>query len=114
MRRLSIYFLAFLTFWMSTWLVTDIHDWSIADADQPHPVFSVHQTQQISDQQIAIHDHEPDCGVCSYDHGGHMGQTLAVAFFDAVYIPAQNLTNPLHPDFWFSISTSPRLRPPIA
>ena len=114
MQRLSIYFLAFLTFWMSTWLVTDIHDWSIADADQPHPVFSVQQTQPVSDLQIAIHDHEPHCGVCSYDHGGHMGQTLTVASFGAAFIAAQNFINPLHPDFWFSRNTTPNLRPPIA
>jgi len=28
MQRLSIYFLAFLTFWMSIWMVTDINDFS--------------------------------------------------------------------------------------
>lgn len=44
MKRVSIYFLAFLTFWMSTWMVTDIHDWSLVDANQLHPVFSVQQS----------------------------------------------------------------------
>jgi hypothetical protein len=52
MKRLSIYFLAFLTFWMSTWMVTDIHDWSIADVEQPHPVFSMQHGQFSSDNHI--------------------------------------------------------------
>ncbi len=99
---------------MSTWLVTDIHDWSVVDADQPHPVFSVQQTPSVSDLQITVHDDKTHCSVCSYDHGGHTGQTLAVAFFSAAFIPAQNLTHSLHPDFWFSRHTSPQLRPPIA
>ena len=115
MKRVSIYFLAFLTFWMSTWMVTDIHDWSIANADQPHPVFSAQQTQSVSDSQIATQDHHQHCGVCSYDHGGHMGQTLTTLSFVAESIPAQNAINsPLHSDFWYSRNTTPRLRPPIA
>ncbi len=114
MKRLSIYFLAFLTFWMSTWMVTDIHDWSIADADQPHPVLSVQQTQSDSDSHAAAQDHNPHCGVCSYDHGGHIGQTLASFYFVADSIPAQNSINsPLHSDFWYSRNTTPKLRPPI-
>ena len=112
MKRVSIYFLAFLTFWMSTWLVTDIHD--VSEADQSHPMFSVQQTQPESDVDVAIHDHELHCGVCSYDHGGHMGQTLVVVPSSAAFIPAQKLANPQHPDLWFSRNTSPKLRPPIA
>jgi hypothetical protein len=115
MKRLSIYFLALLTFWMSTWMVTDIHNWSITDADQPHPVFSVQQTQFVSDSHTATQDHNPHCGVCSYDHGGHMGQTLASLAFVAESIPAQNAINfPFHSDFWYSRNTTPKLRPPIA
>jgi len=115
MKRVSIYFLAFLTFWMSTWMVTDIHDWSLADADQSYPVFSVQQSHSDSDIQTATQDHNPHCGVCSYDHGGHMGQTLASNAFVAEKIPAQNTINsPLQSDFWYSRTTLPKLRPPIA
>ncbi|MCK4843311.1 MAG: hypothetical protein KAT04_15740 [Methylococcales bacterium] len=112
---MSIYFLAFLTFWMSTWMVTDIHDWSLADADQLHPVFSEQQTLQVSYSHTTTQDHNPHCGVCSYDHGGHMGQALASNAFVAKSILAQNIINsPLQSDFWYSRNTLPKLRPPIA
>ncbi len=114
MKRLSIYFLAFLTFWMSTWMVTDIHDWSIADASQPHPVFSVQQTQSVSDLNAATQDHDLDCGICSYDHGGHMGQTLiAIAFVEKEIPPKNLIDSPRIHDFWYSRNTAPKLRPPI-
>lgn len=93
MKKTSIYFLAFLTFWMSSWMVTDIHDWSIADANQPHPVFSVQQFHSGSDIQTVAEDHNSHCGVCSYDHGGHMGQTLASNVFVTKNILAQNTIN---------------------
>jgi len=115
MKRVSIYFLAFLTFWVSTWMVTDIHDWSIASADQAHPVFSVQQTQYVSDDHTTTQDHEPHCGVCIYDHGGHMGQTLASSDFVAKsFVVQQTINSPLPVDFWYSRNTSPKLRPPIA
>jgi len=115
MKRVSIYFLAFLTFWMSTWMVTDIHDWSVADADQAHPVFSMQQSHFDSAIQTVAEDHNSHCGVCSYDHGGHMGQTLASNAFVVKNIPVQNTINsPLPPDFWYSRDTLPKLRPPIA
>jgi hypothetical protein len=115
MKRVSIYFLAFLTFWMSTWMVTDIHDWSLADADQAHPVFSAQQSHSVSDIQTVTQDHIPHCGVCSYDHGGHMGQTLASSAFVAKSLVVQKTINsPLPADFWYSRNTLPKLRPPIA
>ena len=115
MKRVSIYFLAFLTFWMSTWMVTDIHDWSLADADQPHPVFSVQQSHSDSGIQTATQDHNPHCGVCSYDHGGHMGQTLAALSYVAKSFPAQNIHKfPLQSEFWYSRRIAPKIRPPIA
>jgi len=96
-------------------MVTDIHGWSVADeADQPHPVFSVQPILADSAQQSATQDHEPHCGVCSYDHGGHMGQTLAAVFYVAAYIPVQHAIEPPHATFWHSRNTSPGLRPPIA
>lgn len=110
---MSIYFLAFLTFWMSTWMVTDIHDWSVADAGQPHPLFSVQNHQPVLDLH-ADTDTQPHCGVCSYDHGGHMGQTIAAVSFVVASIPAQSLTNSLNPDSCHTRSTPPKLRPPIA
>ncbi len=114
MKRLNIFLLAFLTFWMSTWMVTDIHEWSVADdSNQPHPVFSVQQIQAVSDLQTTIDDHKSDCGVCSYDHGGHMGQTLAAIFFVEAFIPAQREPIPLHSKFWSSRYTPPKIRPPI-
>ncbi|GAW86410.1 conserved hypothetical protein [Bathymodiolus platifrons methanotrophic gill symbiont] len=114
MKRVSIYFLAFLTFWVSTWMVTDIHDWSIASADQAHPV-SAQQTQHVSDDHTTTQDHKPHCGVCIYDHGGHMGQTLASSDFVAKSLVVQKAINsPLPADFWYSRNTLPKLRPPIA
>lgn len=95
-------------------MVTDIHDWSRMDSYQPHPIFSAQQTLQDSTQPSSDQDHQPHCRVCSYDHGGHMGQTLVAAAFVAASIPAQNVINSFHPDFWHSRSTPPKLRPPIA
>jgi len=82
MKRLSICYLAFLTVWMSTWLVTDIHDLSIDD--------QTHISQSLDlDNHLAVidHNHNSHCGVCSYDHGGHIGQTLATLPFVAEKIP---------------------------
>jgi len=118
MKRLSIYFLAFLTFWMSTWMVTDIHDLSIDNAAQLQRVHSVQQSHIDSDQHIAAtdeHRHNSHCGVCSYDHGGHIGQTLTTSSYVAESFPAQSTINRVqHSDFWYSRNTSPMLRPPIA
>ncbi len=115
MKRVSIYFLAFLTFWMSTWMVTDIHDWSRVGTNQPHPIFSMQQSHPVSDIQTATQDLNPHCGVCSYDHGGHMGQTLATLPFAVKSIPAQNTHKfSLQSEFWYSRNISPKIRPPIA
>lgn len=114
MKRLSIYFLAFLTFWMSTWMVTDIHDLSMPDTEQSHHVFSEQQIHSVSDTRTATQDHNPHCGVCSYDHGGHMGQTLATFSYVTDSIPVKNtILPPLHSDFWYSRNIAPKLRPPI-
>lgn len=114
MKRVSIYFLTFLTFWMSSWRVTDIHDWSIANTNQPHPVFSVQQTQHDSDRHITTQDHPSHCGVCIYDHGGHMGQSLASSDFIAKSLVVKNTINSLLPiSSWYSRNTLPNLRPPI-
>jgi len=83
MKRLSICFLAFLTVWMSTWLVTDIHDLSIDD--QIHISQSTQQPDLDFDNHLAVidHNHNSHCGICSYDHGEHIGQTLATFPFVA-------------------------------
>ena len=113
MKRLSIFFLAFLTFWMSTWMVTDIHVFS--NADQSHAIHSAQQTQSGSEIKSADQDHSQHCGVCSYDHGGHIGQALATRSFIAESIPAQNTAKfTLNSDFWYSRNLMPELRPPIA
>jgi len=114
MKRMSIIFLAFLTFWISTWMVTDIHDWSIEE--QPHPLFSIQQDQVVADTHAVsqIQHLQAHCNICSYDHGGHMGQTLAAIFFVAPHVPVQSLFKLSHyPDFWYSRSTAPQFRPPI-
>ncbi len=96
-------------------MVTDIHDWSLADADQPHPVFSVQHSHPDSDIQTATTDDNPRCGVCSYDHGGHMGQALAALSYVTKSFPAQNSHQfPLQSEIWYSRKISPKLRPPIA
>jgi hypothetical protein len=83
--------------------------------NQPHPVFSVQQFHSGSDIQTVAEDHNSHCGVCSYDHGGHMGQTLASNVFVTKNILAQNTINsPLQADLWHSRNTLPKLRPPIA
>ena len=60
-------------------MVTDIHNIVADGGDQPHPVFSVHS----SDSGIAFQSGEgiapSECLVCSYDRGGHFGQTLLMA-----------------------------------
>ncbi len=95
-------------------MVTDIHNLLVTD-NQPHHATSVQQVQSIADSQTANQDHYSHCGVCSYDHGGHMGQTLATLSFVAVNISAQHTVNfPLGSDFWYSRSLPPKLRPPIA
>lgn len=116
MKTVSIYFLAFLVFWMSTWMVTDIHDWSSINTDELPSVFSEQYAHGISDNHHSTNDdnHDLHCGVCSYDHGGHIGQALATLPFVAESISPQNSINfPLHPAFWYSRNTSPKLRPPI-
>ncbi len=115
MKRPLIYFLAFVTFWMSTWMVTDIHDESIAEKNQLHPVFSVQSTQ--TDSQLPRTDSDPvndnHCSVCSYDHGGHIGQMLAAVSYQPVFNPVLNQPSSLPSDFWYSRPSSPTLRPPI-
>lgn len=116
MKRVSIYFLAFLILWMSTWMVTDIHDIAIADEGHAIQIFAIQHAHSDLEHQIssAEHEHDSHCGVCSYDHGGHIGQTLAASSYIAENIPVQNSLNyPFQLDLWFSRNTSPKIRPPI-
>ena len=113
MKKLGIYFLAFVTFWVSTWMVTDIHDWS-SMLKQPHPIFSI---QSSIHQDIALEGHSNDShcnGICSYDHhGGHIGKTLAAITYLATFIPTQHFIFPQHVNFWHSRIIPPKFRPPI-
>ena len=116
MNQLSIYFLAFLTFWTSTWMVVDIHDVPIVDKTQLHHIFVEQHTHTVPDTHLINehHSHDSHCGVCSYDHGGHIGQTLASIAFVAKTIPAQSSINiPLNTGFWYSRKTPPKVPPPI-
>jgi len=115
MKRLGIYFLAFVTFWVSTWMVTDIHDWSIA-SKQPHPIFVI---QSSIHQDIALESHsnanDSHCnGICSYDHGGHVGKTFPAILSLANFIPNQPSIFSRHASFWHSRTILPKFRPPIA
>ena len=114
MKQLSVYLLAFLTFWMSTWMVTDIHNLSNTDFKQSYSDSPLAKAHYVFDLKTVKHDHETHCGVCSYDHGGHMGQTLTTESHVVVFIPAQNAIISPHPYFSYSNTTIPKLRPPIA
>jgi len=112
MKRLGIYFLAFVTFWVSTWMVTDIHDWSMLE--QPHPIFSI---QSSIHQDIALESHSNDShcnGVCSYDHGGHVGKTFPAILSLANFIPSQHFIFSRDATNWHSRIIPPKFRPPIA
>jgi len=114
MNRLCIYFLAFLTFWVSTWMVTDIHDWSLVDTAQAsHSV--LHVSQSCSDIQTSAQSHNQHYGACSYDHGGHIGHTLAARTLTVTHIPEQETVHAIPLSrFWYSRKITPALRPPIA
>jgi hypothetical protein len=113
MKRLGIYFLVFITFWVSTWMVTDIHDWSMLEQPQPHPIFSI---QSPAHQDIALKSHSNDshCSICSYDHGGHVGKTFPAILSLASFIPNQHFIFSRHARFWHSRIIPPKFRPPIA
>ncbi|MDQ7089459.1 MAG: hypothetical protein Q9M50_02275 [Methylococcales bacterium] len=115
MKQLGFYFLAFSTFWVSTWMVTDIHDWSMLE--QPHPIFSiqssVHQESVLKNNTSDDSQHFSDCrSVCSYDHGGHLGQTLLTSSVLNSFIPIQkNIFSP-YASFWHFRVIPPKIRPP--
>jgi len=114
MKRLGIYFLAFATFWISTWMVTDIHDWSIMSKQQPHPIFSI-QSVSPQHQAMALENHinYPHCRICSYDHGGHIGKTLPVILSLTAFIPKQKFIFSPYATNWHFRIIPPKFRPPI-
>ena len=114
MKPLCIYFLAFLTLWMSTWLVTDVHEWSMLDDQHTHAQISTASVSLMTTVQNIDHDHEHHSGICSYDHGGHVGQVLATVIYSTAFIPTQNSTIPISSEFWHTQISPPKLRPPIA
>jgi len=98
---------------MSTWLVTDVHEWSMIDAQYTHAAISSQSTALVPTVQAEDHNHDHHEGVCSYDHGGHIGQVLATVVNATAFIPEQDSENPAYPDFWYTRILSPKLRPPI-
>ncbi|MCK4493695.1 MAG: hypothetical protein KAU26_06540 [Methylococcales bacterium] len=108
MKRLGLYFLAFSIFWVSTWIVTDIHD--VLRLEQPHPIFSIAASDHLEN-----HSHEAvHCeSACSYDHGGHLGQTLPVATVINTYTPTQQLIASTSARYWYFRIIPPKFRPPI-
>jgi hypothetical protein len=119
MKPLS-FFLAFFIFWMSTWMVTDIHNIPIQPAEKSLSIASIQQmtvshSEDHHTNLIEDHSHQSHCGVCSYDHGGHIGATIVTLSYLSKSAPTKNLiTLSPHYSGWTSKSSSPMLRPPIA
>ena len=109
MNRLCTCFLVFLTLWMSTWLVTDVHEWSMVDDQHTHIQASIASRPASSETE-----HEHHNGICSYDHGGHIGQAIATINDSTSYTPAQNSTLSLYSALWQTQIPRKKLRPPIA
>ena len=117
MKPLS-FFLAFFIFWMSTWMVTDIHNIVADHAELSSSLVSIQQiaASNIEDHHIfeVEHDHQSHCGVCSYDHGGHSGATIVSLADITKSIPTKNLiVLSLDSSFWASKNPPPTLPPPI-
>jgi len=114
MRSFIAYLLTFMILWVSTWMITDIHDLASTGPDQPHPLFSVSSDIHPANSFDQSDDTVPDCHVCSYDHGGHMGQVLPVAVqgITLKMDDASSVPSPL--SGWHSHTTTPDLKPPIA
>ncbi len=113
MRKTLSLVLIVMTYWMSTWMVTDIHD-VVRGGDQPHPIFSTHTAAAATALQPGEETAPPGCRVCSYDHGGHVGQTLPAMALVVPFDPRDTAAAPIHPCGRPSQTTSPDLRPPIA
>jgi hypothetical protein len=111
MRKCLSLLLIVITYWMSTWMVTDIHDVVAGGGEQPHPIFS-------ADSAIAFQSGEEtapsDCQVCSYDHGGHFGQSLPAALPVVAFDHVGTACRCFYPSGWLSHTIPPKLRPPIA
>jgi hypothetical protein len=114
MRAFIASLLTFMILWVSTWMVTDIHDLTSTGPDQSHPLFSSSSDLSAADLLDEADGAAPDCHVCSYDHGGHVGQTLPMTApgialrMDGAPPPVTDLSN------WRSRVTTPHLQPPIA
>lgn len=114
MKRLSSSILAFMVIWMSTWMVTDIHDLVNIETHHYVSVNAIEHAQSLSDHDASAEIHHSSCGVCSYDHGGHMGQTLTARPLVAKTILVKNTVNfPSTSEVWHSRNTVPKIRPPI-
>jgi len=115
MKRVTIYFLAFLTFWLSTWMVTDIHDWTKSNNPQGHPVFSLESHTSIDDADLfdTTDTHNHCTGVCSYDHGGHTGHSFPPLNFSTFMVNIARGIQATESYSYYYHHDSPALRPPI-
>ncbi len=96
-------------------MVSDIHIESTEHAHNVHQLAYSVSIQSASEHAHTAFDGHAHSSVCSYDHGGHMGKTLATALFINENIASQRLIKSAsHPYIWFSRNTAPKLRPPIA
>ena len=91
-------------------MVTDIHDVVTDGGDRSHTIFSAHSTAFQADGEST----PSGCQVCSYDHGGHFGQTLPMAIVNVMVDRSCAAGGCCYLSGWFSLSTPPNLRPPIA
>jgi len=112
MRKALSLLLIVMTYWMSTWMVTDIHDVVFSD-DQPHPIFSAHSADSAIAFQSGEETAPSGCKVCSYDHGGHFGQTLPATLAVVAFDPVGTGCRSFCPFGWISHTIPPKLRPPI-
>jgi hypothetical protein len=114
MRKCLSLLLIVITYWMSTWMVTDIHDVVADGGDQLHPIFSAHSANSAIAFQSVEETAPSDCQVCSYDHGGHFGQTLPAAVPFVIFDHLGTACRSFYLPGWLSHTIPPKLRPPIA
>ncbi len=108
MNRLCIFFLAFLTLWVSTWLVTDVHEWSMFDDQHTHTLMSIPSTALFTEVEQGHHS-----GICSYDHGGHIGQAIVTILNYTALTPTQSFAPPHYSALWQAQIAPQKSRPPI-
>jgi hypothetical protein len=108
MKRLALSFLAFSIFWISTWMITDIHD--LFMLEQPHPIFSIEASAHHENHSLEkVHGEN----ACSYDHGGHLGKTIPIISVKNTVTPSQKIIVSTYTYSWYFRIIPPKFRPPI-